>query len=327
MNITILDDYLDFVRHLASFRKIANHNIKIFNDHTEDIQVMAERLKDTEALVLIRERTPIGAPLIERLRKLRIISQHGPVPNIDVEACTRRGVIVCSGHKNQPSYATAELTWCLLIAAMRKLPQQIASLKAGRWQSDLGTAIRGKTLGVYGYGRLGSVVATYGKTFGMKVLVWAREASLERARLDGYDTATSKRSFFEESDVITLHMRLVAETRGIVTSDDLANMKKTALLINTSRAGLIAHGVLEAALKNGRPGMAAVDVFEDEPMLDVHHPLLSMDNVICTPHIGYAERDHFESMFSTIFDQILAYASGKPFNVKNPLALKSAKSS
>jgi D-3-phosphoglycerate dehydrogenase / 2-oxoglutarate reductase len=324
MNITILDDYHDTVRTLAAFNKVAGHNVKIWNDHTKDVDTLAERLRETEALVLIRERTPIRAPLLERLEGLKLISQRSVYPHIDVDACTRRGVILSSSqHAGQPSYATAELNWGLIIAAMRQIPQQMASLKAGKWQTGVGTGLRGRTLGVFGYGRIGSVVAGYGKAFGMKVLIWGREASLARARADGYRAARSKQVFFEESDVISLHMRLTDATREIVTANDLARMKPTALIVNTSRAQLIETGALVAALRAGRPGMAAIDVYEEEPVLDPSHPLLTLPNVVCTPHIGYVERDAYETQFGEIFDQILAYAAGKPINVVNPEVLES----
>ncbi len=323
MNITILDDYQDTVRTLACFAKVAGHHVTIWKDHTKDVGVLAERLKDSEALTLLRERTPIRAPLIERLDKLRIISQVSVYPHVDVEACTRRGVIVSSYMApSRPSYPTAELTWGLIIAALRRIPQEIAALKAGKWQAfPIGTGLRGKTLGIYGYGRIGPVVAGYGKAFGMNVLAWGRQTSLAKAREDGCAVAASKAALFEESDVLSLHVRLIDETRGMVTAADLARMKPTALLVNTSRAGLIAPGALEAALRAGRPGMAAVDVFEDEPVLGARHPLLAMDNVVATPHLGYVERGGLETMFSTMFDQILAYASGKPINVVNPEVL------
>jgi D-3-phosphoglycerate dehydrogenase len=325
MNITILDDYQDVVRTLRCFSKLEGHNVTIWNDHTKDVEVLAQRLKDTEALVLIRERTPIRAPLIERLPKLKLISQRSVYPHIDIEACTRRGVIVSSDmHPGRPSYATAELTWGLIIAAMRHIPQEVAALKAGRWQSTVGTGLRGRTLGIFGYGRIGSVVAGYGKAFGMKVLVWGRPSSLERARADGFQTAHSREAFFEECDVLSLHLRYTDATRGIVTAADLARMKPTALLVNTSRAGLIEPGALVEALRKGRPGMAAVDVYEEEPVLGGNHPLLKMDNAVCTPHLGYVERDAYESQFSSIFDQILAYAAGRPINVVNPEALAAA---
>jgi len=322
MNITILDDYQDTIRTLACYSRVAGHTVTIWNDHTKDVDTLAGRLKDTEALVLIRERTPIRAPLLERLDKLRLISQAGVYPHVDVEACTRRGVVV-SSQTGPPSYATAELTWGLVIAAFRRIPQEAAALKAGKWQAyPIGIGLRGKTLGVYGYGKIGAVVAGYGRAFGMNVLAWGRENSVTQARQDGVMAAASKDALFAESDVVSLHLRLIDATRGIVTAADLGRMKPTALLVNTSRAGLVAPGALEAALRAGRPGMAAVDVFEEEPVLGGRHPLLSMDNVICAPHLGYVERDGLEHMFRGIFDQILAYASGKPINVANPEALK-----
>lgn len=322
MNVTILDDYFDTVRTLACFRKLDGHAVAIWNDHVDDVERLAERLKATDVLVLIRERTQIRAPLLERLPRLRLISQRSVYPHIDIEACTRRGVIVSSyQHPGTPCYAAAELTWALVLAAMRQLPQQMASLKRGCWQIGVGETLRGKTLGIYGYGRIASTVAGYGTAFGMNILVWAREASLERARGDGYAVATNKRSFLESSDVLSLHMRLVEETRGIVCASDLAQMKPTALLVNTSRAELIEAGALVAALRAGRPGCAAVDVYETEPLQDPHDPLLALDNVICTPHIGYVTRDEYELQFSEIFDQISAYVGGAPTYVVNPQVL------
>ena len=323
MNITIFDDYHDTVRTLACFGKLAGHEVTIWNDHSKDIDVLAERLKDTEALVLIRERTAIRGPLLERLTKLKLISQRSVYPHIDVDVCTRCGVIVSSSqHPGTPSYSTAELTWGLTLAAVRQIPQQMNSLRAGRWQCGVGTGLRGKTFGVYGYGRIAKVVAGYAQAFGMNVLVWAREASRERAAQDGHPVAASKEAFFGACDVISLHLRLVDATRGIVKAADLARMKPTALIVNTSRAPLIESGALVAALKAGRPGMAAIDVFEEEPVVDTRHPLLNMDNVVCTPHIGYVAREEYELQFADIFDQILAYAGGKPINVVNPGALK-----
>ena len=261
----------------------------------------------------------IDAPLLERLPQLRLISQRSVYPHIDIAACTRLGVIVSSSqHADTPSYAAAELTFALILAAMRRIPQQMSALRAGEWQTGVGNTIRGKTLGIYGYGRIGSVVAGYGKAFGLDVQVWARDASRARARDDGYRVASSKAAFFETSDIVSLHMRLVDATRGVVTFDDLARMKPTALLVNTSRAQLIAAGALVAALRNGRPGMAAVDVYEEEPLRDPAHPLLRMENVVCTPHIGYVTREEYEIQFRDIFDQIVAYAGGKPINVVNP---------
>jgi len=323
VKITILDDYFDTLRTLPCFAKLAGHEVKIWNDHLQDVDRLADRLADTEVLVLIRERTKIRTPLLERLPRLRLISQRSVYPHIDVDTCTRLGIIVSSSqHPGTPSYGTAEFTWGLLLAAMRQIPQQVASLKAGHWQMGVGSGLRGKVLGIFGYGRIGSTVAGYGKAFGMQVQVWAREAARAKAVADGYAAADSKEAFFATSDVVSLHLRLVDATRGIVTADDLARMKPTALLVNTSRAALIAPGVLVRALKAGRPGMAAVDVYEEEPLTDVTHPLLAMPNVVCTPHIGYVSRDEYEVQFSDIFDQINAFVAGKPINMVNPDALK-----
>ena len=324
MKISILDDYHDTLRTLDCFKKLSGHEVRIWNDHVQDVDALAERLKDTEALVLIRERTEIRAPLLHKLDKLRLVSQRSVYPHIDVDACAPLGVIVSSSqHPGTPSYAAAELTWALVLAAMRQVPQQVAALKAGKWQIGVGNGLRGKTLGIYGYGRIGSVVAGYGKAFGMNVLVWAREESLKRARSDGYAVAHSKESFFSECDVLSLHMRLVDATRGIVTASDLARMKPTALLVNTSRSPLIEPGALISALKAGRPGMPAVDVYEEEPVLDPQYPLFAMDNVVCTPHIGYVSLEEYETQFSDIFDQIVSYAAGTPINVVNPQVLES----
>jgi D-3-phosphoglycerate dehydrogenase / 2-oxoglutarate reductase len=323
MKISILDDYFDTLRTLDCFTKLSGHDVELWNDHVEDVETLAERLRETEALVLIRERTEIRAPLLRRLPKLRLISQRSVYPHIDVDACSELGVVVSSNmHPGTPSYAAAELTWALVLAAMRQLPQQVAALKAGTWQVGVGHTLRGKTFGVYGYGRIGSVVAEYGKAFGMNVCVWARSDSRERARSDGYCVAPSKETFFSECDVLSLHMRLVDATRGIVTAGDLARMKPTALLVNTSRAQLIAPGALVVSLRSGRPGMAAVDVYEQEPVLDANNPLLAMENVVCTPHIGYVTRDEYEVQFSEVFDQIVAYTAGRPINVVNPSVLE-----
>ncbi len=319
MKISILDDYHDTLRGLRCFQKLDGHEVEIWNDHTEDLDTLSQRLRDTEALVLIRERTRISAALLDRLPNLKLISQRSVYPHIDIDACTRHGVIVSSSqHAGTPSYAAAELTWGLILAAMRQIPQQVAALKDGKWQIGVGNTLREKTLGVFGYGRIGQVVAGYGGAFGMKVVVWSSEDSRIRARSQGYTTADSKDAFFEECDVISLHLRLVDRTRGIVTAGDLARMKPTALIVNTSRAGLIEPGALVSALQAGRPGMAAVDVYEEEPVLDPHHPLLSIGNAVCTPHIGYVTQEEYEVQFSDIFDQITAYASGQPINVVNP---------
>ena len=322
MTVSILDDYFDTLRTLPCFARLAPFDVTIWNDHVEDLDVLVERLKDTEVLVLIRERTKIQTPLLARLPRLRLISQRSVYPHIDVDACTRHGVVVSSNlHADTPSYAAAELTWALVLAAMRQIPQQVAALQRGVWQLGVGTTLRGKTLGIYGYGRIGKVVAGYGKAFDMNVCVWARETGRAMAREDGYSVACDKEAFFEECDVISLHMRLVESTRGIVNAADLGRMKPTALLVNTSRAGLIAPGALVEALRAGRPGMAAVDVYEEEPLINPSHPLLGMPNVVCTPHIGYVTRDEYDVQFSDIFDQVLAYAVGAPIHVVNPEAL------
>jgi D-3-phosphoglycerate dehydrogenase / 2-oxoglutarate reductase len=326
MKVSILDDYFDTIRHLDCFRKLGGQDVEIWNDHVQDIDILASRLKDTEILVLIRERTKIRKPLLERLPKLKLISQRSVYPHIDIGTCTKRGIVVSSSqHPGAPCYAAAELTWGLTLAAVRQIPQQMASLNAGHWQLGVGWTLRGKTLGIFGYSRIGRAVAAYGKAFGMTVLFWAREASMAKARAEGDATAASKQAFFEQSDVLTLHMRLVDATRGIVTAADLARMKPTALIVNTSRAPLIEPGALLVALKVGRPGMAAVDVFEEEPVLDTAHPLLNMPNVVCTPHIGYVTYDEYELQFTEIFDQITAYLAGNPINVVNPDVLAASR--
>ncbi|HEX4408847.1 MAG TPA: D-2-hydroxyacid dehydrogenase family protein [Xanthobacteraceae bacterium] len=323
MKISILDDYFDTLRTLPCFHKLDGHDVTVWNDHVQDVDTLAARLKDTEVLVLFRERTQIRTPLLERLPRLKLISQRSVYPHIDVDTCTRLGIILSSSqHPGSPSYATTEMTWALVLAAARLLPQQMTALKDGKWQMGVGTTLRGKTFGIYGYGRIGGAVAAIARAFGMNVLVWARPATLEKARADGYAAAPSKEAFFKECDVISLHMRLVPATRHIVTAADLALMKPTALLVNTSRAPLIEADALVNALRAGRPGMAAVDVYEQEPVLDRSHPLLNMPNVIATPHIGYVTRDEYEIQFEEIFDQIVSYAAGTPANVINTDVLK-----
>jgi D-3-phosphoglycerate dehydrogenase len=321
MKIAILDDYFDTVRTLPCFAKLAGNDVTIWNDHTQDTDTLAERLQDAEVLVLIRERTKIQASLLDRLPRLRLISQRSVYPHIDIDACTRHGVIVSSSqHAGTPSYAAAELTFSLILAAARQLPRQVAALKQGIWQIGVGHSVRHKTLGIYGYGRIGGAVAGYAKAFGMKVLMWSSPATLEKAKADGWDAAASRQEFFATADVVTLHLRLVQATRGIVTAADLAGMKPGAILVNTSRAGLIEPGALVDALKAGRPGFAAVDVFEQEPLTD--HPLLHLPNAICTPHIGYVTQEEYQTQFTDIFDQILAWQAGNPTNVVNPAALR-----
>jgi D-3-phosphoglycerate dehydrogenase len=322
MNITILDDYVSVVPTLKSYSRLGEHIVNVWHDCVRDIDVLAERLRDTEALVLLRERTHVRKPLIDRLPRLKMITLNGPYPHIDVDACTARGIAVCSEHA-RTSYATAELTWGLAIAAMRHIPEQMARLKSGKWQSRIGTGLRGRTLGVYGYGRIGKQVAGFGKAFGMRVLVWSREKARDEARNDGYDVPDTREALFEHADVLSMHLRLVSETRGIVTAADLARMKASAVFVNTSRAELVEGGALAAALRTGHPGAAAVDVYEKEPVCDVQDPLLSLDNVVCTPHLGYVERDQLENYFSDQFERVLAFAAGKPYGVVNPAALSS----
>ncbi len=325
MKISILDDYQDAVRKLECFKRLAGHDVKIFNNTVKGAGQLGVRLADSEALVLIRERTRINRDLLNKLPKLRLIAQTGRMgSHIDLDACRERGVTVVEG-ASAPT-AAAELTWALLMAAMRRLPQYIGNLKHGVWQQSglkastdppnhgVGDVLAGKTLGIWGYGRIGKLVAGYGTAFGMNVLVWGREASREVARAALLDVAPDRRAFFASADIVTLHLKLNDETRGIVALEDLQAMKRTALLVNTSRAELIAPGALVQALNGGRPGLAAVDVFESEPPL-AGHQLLRMENVVCTPHLGFVEKANYERMFASAFDNVLAYVKGEPTNV------------
>lgn len=320
MRVAILDDWHDTLRGLPCFRKLDGHDVTVFTDHVQDDGALARRLADAEALVLFRERTQIRAPLLDRLDRLRLISQRSVYPHIDIDACTRRGVVVSSNmHAGTPSYATAELTWGLVLAAARQIPQQMASMQAGDWQAGVGTTLRGKVLGIYSYGRIGRAVAGYGRAFGMPVVVWGREGTRAEAAADGYGVAPDRAAFFAGCDVVSLHMRLVPATQGIVTAADLAGMKPTAMLVNTSRAGLIAPGALVAALQAGRPGLAAIDVFEQEPLPPEGHPLLALPNVVCTPHIGSRT---YESVVrqatAAVKNLILAMHGEKPLAQINP---------
>ncbi len=320
MRVVILDDYQDAVRRLGCFSKLEHHHVTIFNDTIKDIPTLSDRLKEAEALVLIRERTAISDALLANLPRLKLISQTGKgVSHIDLGACTRRGVIVSAGTGSP--YAPAELTWALVLASRRNIPREIEGLRAGGWQSTLGYSLRNQTLGIWGYGKIGSLVAGYGRAFGMNVLVWGRENSLSRAQMAGYALSSDRLALLEQSDVLSLHIRLTDQTRGLLTFADLSRMKSDALLVNTSRAELIESGALEAALEAGRPGFAAVDVFEDEPVLDRNHPLLKLENALCTPHLGYVEKDSYELYFGQAFDQVLAFAEGSPVNVVNREAL------
>src|SRR5581483_10974753 len=324
MKIAIPDDYQDAVRTLNCFQKLDGQQVIISRQHLSDPKVLAARLQGVEALVLIRERTPINEELLALLPDLRLIVQTGKrAPHIDFAACTRHGVaVVYATPLNSSSSATAELTWGLILSAMRFIPQEVASMKAGHWQSALGRTLHGRTLGIFGYGNIGSQVATYGQAFGMKVQVWGREGSRSRAQANGIEVAASKAALFRDADVLSLHIALSEETRGIVSAANLALMKPSALLVNTSRAALIEPGALEEALRAGRPGYAAIDVYESEPVVD--HPLLHMDNVICTPHLGYVERDNYESLMGAAFDALLAFTAGNRANVANPEVLKRA---
>lgn len=311
MQVIIPDDYQDAVRGLACFSKLAGHDVTVFNDTVKDLDTLVERLQPAEALVLIRERTPIREELLARLPRLRLISQTGKgTAHIDLAACARRGITVAVGTGSP--YAPAELTWALVLAAARRIPYETARLRAGHWQSTLGTGLRGRTLGIWGYGKIGTLVAGYGRAFGMNVMVWGREGSQSRARADGLTPAADKAALFEQSDVLSLHLKLDPETRGIVTAADLARMKTDALLVNTSRAELIEPGALVAALRAGRPGFAAVDVYEEEPVLGAAHPLLALENAVCTPHLGYVEKDSYELYFGQAFEQVVAFAEGRP---------------
>ncbi|GCE23975.1 D-2-hydroxyacid dehydrogenase family protein [Dictyobacter kobayashii] len=318
MRIVISDDYQDAARSLDCFAKLADQQVTIYRDTVRDVETLATRFQEAEALVLIRERTAITDALLDRLPQLKLISQTGRgIAHIDLAACTRHGVAVAASGGSP--YSTAELTWGLVLAATRHIPYEVARLRAGHWQSTLGVGLHGRTLGIFGYGNIGRLVASYGRAFGMRVLVWGRQGSLERARTDGFESAASQEDLFRQADVLSLHIKMIAETRGIVKASDLAVMKPTALLVNTSRAGLIEPGALEQALRAGRPGSAAVDVYESEPVTD--HPLLQMDNVVCTPHLGYVEKDSYELYFDAAFDQVIAFEAGRPENILNPEVL------
>jgi D-3-phosphoglycerate dehydrogenase / 2-oxoglutarate reductase len=324
LNITILDDYTNLVRTLPCVSLLGEHKLTVHTDCERNLDALSNRLQDTDAIVLLRERTKITAELIARLPRLKLITLNGPYPHVDVDACTKRGIVLCSEHA-RTSYATAELTWGLIIAAMRDIPRQMARLKSGQWQDRAGYVLRGRTLGIYGYGRIGKQVAGFGRAFGMRVLVWSREAARAQALADGYEVAATREALFDEADVLSMHIRLVAETRGIVTAADLARMKPAAVFVNTSRAELVPAGVLAAALRAGRPGAAAVDVYENEPVMNADNSdsaLLQLDNVIATPHLGYMEHDQMNNYFSDNFKRVLAFADGKPYGVVNPETLK-----
>ena len=332
MNIVILDDYQDAVRKLACAARLDAYPAKVYTNTVKGIGQLSVRLKDADVIVLIRERTHMSRQLIEKLPKLKMIAQTGRVgAHVDVSACTERGVVVSEG-VGSPT-APAELAWALVMAAMRRIPHYVAHLKHGAWQQaglksasmpanfGLGSVLKGKTLGLWSYGKIGQIMAGYGRAFGMRVVVWGRDASLERAKADGFEVAASKAEFFQQSDVLSLHLRLNPETQGIVTLEDLSLMKPTALFVNTSRAELLEPDALIAALNRGRPGIAAVDVFESEPILQ-GHALLRLENCICTPHIGYVEQDSYEMYFGAAFDNVINFIKGTPTNIVNPGALQ-----
>jgi D-3-phosphoglycerate dehydrogenase len=332
MNIIILDDYQDAVRKLRCAALLEPYNAKVYTNTVKGIGQLSVRLRDADVLVLIRERTHFPRALLEKLPRLKLISQTGRVgSHIDVEAATRLGIAVAEGSGSP--VAPAELTWALIMAAMRRLPQYIGNLKHGAWQQSglkaasmppnfgVGMLLRGKTLGIWGYGKIGRLVAGYGRAFGMEVLVWGSEASRERARADGHAAASSCEAFFETADVLSVHLRLDDTTRGIVRLDALSRMKPAALFVNTSRAELVEDNALVAALNRGRPGMAAVDVFETEPILQ-GHPLLRLENAICTPHIGYVEQDSYELYFGAAFENVVNFIHNTPTNLVNPEAQK-----
>jgi len=320
MKVHILDDWFDTLRSLPCFAKMANHDVTVWTDHEPDPVKLAARLQNAEALVLFRERTKVGAELLGRLANLKLISQRSVYPHVDVPVCTAHGVLLCSNmHSDMPSYAAAEHTLALILASYRQIPHQATSIKEGRWQSGVGRTLRGKTLGLYGYGRIAGAVAGYAKAMGLKVLWWGSEAGRARAASAGETVAASREAFFRQSDIVSLHVRLKPETRGLITAEDLGQMQPRALFVNTSRSGLVAPGVLEAEIAKGRLH-AAVDVFDQEPLLDRENILLTHPNVLATPHIGFVTEDEFDMQFSDIFDQINAYAAGAPTHMINPEA-------
>lgn len=319
MKVHILDDWFDTLQTLPSFRLLDGHEVTVWNDHVDDVETLAERLQPAEALVLFRERTSITAPLLERLPNLRLISQRGVYPHVDVPACTTNRVLLCSNmHADGPSVAAAELTFALILASARQIPQQVEALQAGHWQLAPGQSLCGRMLGLYGYGRIAKQVAAYAQAFGMKVVWWASEAGRAKASADGATVAASRHAFFSESDFVSVHVRLKPEAKGIITRGDLLTMKPTASFVNTSRSGLVEKGALEAALEAGRPGRLALDVFDREPMTSPVDPVVLHPNVIATPHIGFVTEDELDLQFADIYAQINAYAAGNPIHMINP---------
>lgn len=320
MRIHILDDWFDTLRKLPSFQMLDGHDVQVWTDHVDDEDILVDRLSDADAVVLFRERTPVTSDLISRLPNLRLISQRGVYPHIDIPACTQHKVLVCSKIPSGggTNFAAAELTWALIMAGMRDLPNQISSAKSGNWQSGVGKTLKGRQLGLYGYGRIARTVAGYAEAFGMRVVWWASDEGRARAIADGRKVAADRTAFFAESDIVSLHVRLKPETKGIITTEDFEKMRADALFVNTSRAGLIAPGALLQALNTGHPGKAAIDVFDIEPLTDPNDPLLAHPNLIATPHIGFVTEEELDLQFSDIYEQINAFASGKPIHMINP---------
>lgn len=322
MKIAILDDYQDAFRKQKAVDKLAGHEIVSFTDTVKDPVQLAERLKNFEAVVLTQQRSSFPRAVIERLPNLQVICQTGSgTGHIDVAACTEKGIAVCGAGSGR-SNSTAELTWGLILCSLRRLPFEVKQLREGKWQTTVGVEVKGKTLGIYALGKIGGIVATVGKAFGMRVVCWGRETTKQRAAEAGYEFAASRAAFFSECDVISLHMPLNKETRGIVKKEDLLLMKPTALFVNPSRSGLVADGALVEALKAGRPGFAATDVYEEEPVPSADYPLLKMDNVVCTPHLGYVTEEGYDNFYTTIVDELAAFAAGNPINVVDADALK-----
>lgn len=318
MKVHILDDWFNTLKGLQSFDKLSDHDVTIWTDHVEDIDILSERLAEAEALVLFRERTPVTAALLKKLPKLKLVSQRSVYPHVDVPACTENGVLLCSNmHSDTPSIAASELTFALLLASARELPQQMASLRQGHWQMGVGQTIKGRTLGLYGYGRIARQVAKYAEAFGMNVQWWASEEGRKRGAKDGINIASSRDVFFSDSDFVSVHVRLKPDTKGVITQRDLQMMKPSATFINTSRSKLVEAGALEASVVSGKPGRLALDVFDVEPMSAIDDPVVSHANVICTPHIGYVTEDELDMQFADIYDQINAYASDAPIHMIN----------
>ena len=318
MKVHILDDWFDTLRDLPCFEKLNGHDVTVWTDHEPDPERLAARVQDAEALVLFRERTTIGTELLERLPNLKLISQRSVFPHVDVEACTAGGILLSSNmHSDTPSYAAAEMTLALILSSYRQIPQQVASIRSGGWQMGVGRTLRGRTLGLYGYGRIAQAVAGYARAIGMNVQWWGSDEGRARALADGQNVAANRKAFFATSDIVSLHVRLKPATRGVITAQDLSDMAPRSLLVNTSRSGLIEKGALEAEVARDRIH-AAVDVFDDEPLRDIANPLLTHPNVLPTPHIGYVTEDEFDLQFSDIFDQINAYADGAPIHMINP---------